>query len=138
MAFFAPVTLIIVGNIVTFFLIIRSLLTSGTSITSVQKASDLKQARQGLAIMVLLGPTWVFGVLPIDNAKLTFQYLFCIFNALQGLFIFIFICILPAGTRRKLRNLIRKKTKVRNLGGQNVLNDCISNVCLPQIQLSSQ
>ena len=104
-AFFTPVTLIILGNIVTFCFIIRSLLTSGANVTSIQRVSDYQQARRALAIMVLLGLTWLFGILAIGDAKLAFQYLFCIFNTLQGLSVF----ILPTETRQQLRNLFGKK-----------------------------
>ena len=48
--------------------------------------------------MVLLGLTWLFGIIAIGDAKLAFQYLFCIFNTLQGLFVFILFCILPTET----------------------------------------
>ena len=93
-----------------FCFIIRSLLTSGAKVTSsIQKVSGYQQARQALAIMVLLGLTWLFGILAIGDAKLAFQYLFCIFNTLQGLFVFILFCILPTETRRQLRNLFGKK-----------------------------
>ena len=61
--------------------------------------------------MILLGLTWLFGILALDDAKLVFQYLFCIFNALQGFFVFLFFCVLPHGTRKHLRSFIRKKTK---------------------------
>jgi len=36
-----------------------------------------------------VGLTWIFGYLAIDDARLVFQYLFCITNAFQGLVIFI-------------------------------------------------
>ena len=128
-AFFTPVTVIIVGNIVAFCFIIRSLLTSGSKVTSsVQKASGFQQARQGIAIMVLLGLTWLFGILAINDAKIAFQYLFCIFNTLQGLFVFILFCILPTTIRKQLRGLLRKKTRrrprqeseLKSLNGRNV------------------
>ena len=57
--------------------------------------------------MVLLGLTWLFGILVIDDATVAFQYLFCIFNTLQGLFVFIFFCILPHETRKQLRSFVR-------------------------------
>ena len=109
-AFVTPVILILAGNIVVFCLVIRSLLTSGKRVTSSRKVSSLQQARQGIAIMVLLGLTWVFGFLAIDDAKLAFQWLFCIFNSLQGFLVFILFCILPAGTRKLLRKLFSKKS----------------------------
>ena len=117
-AFLTPVTMIIVGNIVAFCFIIRSLLTSGNKVTSIQKTSGQRQARQGIAIMVLLGLTWIFGMLAIDEAKVTFQYLFCIFNTLQGLFVFIFFGILPSGTRIQLRGVFQRADKAAHRADQ--------------------
>ena len=79
--------------------------------TSNRKISGYTQARQGIAIMVLLGLTWIFGILAIDDAKRVFQYLFAIFNTLQGFFVFLFFVILPSGTRNHLRQFTRKHTK---------------------------
>ncbi|XP_028416707.1 adhesion G-protein coupled receptor G6-like isoform X1 [Dendronephthya gigantea] len=112
-AFLAPAVVIFTGNIVAFCFIIRSLLTSGTRVTSDRKTSGFQQAKQGIAIMVLLGLTWLFGILAIDDTKVVFQYLFAIFNSLQGLFVFIFFVILPTGTRQQLRKFARKKTQVQ-------------------------
>ena len=112
-AFLTPAVVIFVGNIVAFCFIIRSLLTSGTRVTSDRKTSGFLQARQGIAIMVLLGLTWLFGILAIDDAKLVFQYFFCIFNSLQGAFVFVFFVILPSRTRQQLQNLANKKTKIQ-------------------------
>ena len=109
MAFLAPVLLILLGNLVTFCLVMRSLLTSGTRVTSDHKTSGYRRARQGITIMVLLGLTWLFGILVIDDATVAFQYLFCIFNTLQGLFVFIFFCILSLETRKQLRSFVRGK-----------------------------
>ena len=43
--------------------------------------------------MVLLGLTWLFGTMAIGDARLSFQYLFCVFNSLQGFAIFWFHCV---------------------------------------------
>ena len=63
--------------------------------------------------MVLLGLTWIFGILAIDDAKLPIQYLFCIFNSLQGMFVFIFFVILPARKKQQLRKHLRGKNNVQ-------------------------
>ena len=94
-----------------FCFIIRSLLTSGNKVTCDKKTTGYQQAKQGIAIMVLLGLTWLFGILAIGDAKIAFQYLFCIFNTLQGLFVFIFFVVLPNGTRQKLQKLTKRKTR---------------------------
>ena len=110
-AFLTPTILILVGNIVAFCFIIRSLLTSGNKVTSDKKTTGCQQAKQGIAIMVLLGLTWLFGILAIGDAKMAFQYLFCIFNSLQGLFVFVFFVVLPNGRRQKLQKLRKRKTR---------------------------
>ena len=106
-AFLAPVLLILLGNLVTFCLVMHSLLTSGTRVTSDRKTSGYRRARQGITIMVLLGLTWLFGILVIDDATVAFQYLFSISNTLQGLFVFIFFCILSLETRKQLYSFVR-------------------------------
>ena len=54
-------------------------------------------------ILVTLGLTWLFGAVAIGDAKLVFQYLFTIFNSMQGLLVFIFYCVLSVQTRTKYK-----------------------------------
>lgn len=51
-------------------------------------------ARGALALLFLLGATWIFGVLHVVQGSVITAYLFTIFNAFQGMFIFIFLCVL--------------------------------------------
>lgn len=46
------------------------------------------------ALLCLLGLTWSFGLLFINEETIVMAYLFTIFNAFQGVFIFIFHCAL--------------------------------------------
>ena len=46
-----------------------------------------------MGVMALFGLTWVFGALTVHNASTAFQFLFAIFNSLQGFFIFLFFCV---------------------------------------------
>ena len=59
-----------------------------------------------LSCSVLLGLTWVFAYLAIGNARELFQWLFCITNSLQGLFIFIFYVLLNKGLIKDWKNII--------------------------------
>lgn len=58
-------------------------------------------ARGALALLFLLGTTWIFGVLHVVHASVVTAYLFTISNAFQGMFIFLFLCVLS----RKVSNL---------------------------------
>ncbi|XP_028411952.1 adhesion G-protein coupled receptor G6-like [Dendronephthya gigantea] len=115
-AFVTPAVVVFVGNIVAFCAIIRSILGSFN-----HKTTGYHKARRGIAITVLLGLTWPFGFLAIGDFKLAFQYLFCILNTLQGLFIFVFFILLPFGTNGKLRitpkntNTQRSDTQIKLL-----------------------
>ena len=51
--------------------------------------------------------TWVFGFFAIEGARLVFQYLFCIFNSVQGLFIFLFHVLRDKGVREAWCNICR-------------------------------
>lgn len=51
-------------------------------------------ARGAMALLFVLGATWTFGVLHILNETTLTAYLFTITNAFQGMFIFIFLCVL--------------------------------------------
>ena len=107
-AFAAPIAVILVGNIVAFFLIIRSLYSSDNHVNSTRKVSGYQKVRRGFVIIVLVGLTWIFGILAIGEAKLAFQWLFCIFNTLQGFFIFLFFCVPHTGIRQQLRKCFQK------------------------------
>jgi hypothetical protein len=104
--FLTPVVLILVVNSIAFVLIIRSLLTAGSKVAADKRATGLQHARRASAILVVLGLTWLFGILAIRDAKLVFQYLFCILNSFQGLLVFIFYCVLSSETKVKYKNLL--------------------------------
>lgn len=58
-----------------------------------------------LALEVLLGLTWIFGYFFINEETLTLAYIFTVLNSLQGLFIFIFHCMLNKKVRC-LQNMV--------------------------------
>ena len=97
-----PVATILFTNTVTLIIVMYNLYQHGQ-----KKARDLSdgdknkkpmidtamiifQARIAFACNVLLGITWVFALLAVGKATIYFQWLFCIFNSLQGFFIFVF------------------------------------------------
>lgn len=62
------------------------------------------------AIEILLGSTWVFGYFFISEATVVMAYIFTVLNSLQGLFIFIFHCLL----NKKIRFEYKKLAHVRH------------------------
>jgi len=47
-----------------------------------------------IVLIVLLGPTWAFGLFYINTHSVIMAYLFTILNSLQGVFIFVFHCLM--------------------------------------------
>lgn len=90
---FAPILLVILINFIVFILAIRALNHSGALISVEKKSTSYQRARTSIAILLLLGLTWGFGALAVSSAQLIFDYLFCIFNSLQGFLIFYFHCL---------------------------------------------
>lgn len=59
------------------------------------------------ALLCLLGLTWSFGLLFINEETVVMAYLFTIFNAFQGVFIFIFHCALQKKVRKEYGKCFR-------------------------------
>ena len=98
--------LILAFNVVMFILILQKL-TCGRNKNLVRssdrdKKQSITRAINAIAICAVLGLTWVFGFLTIvenRTSSLAFQVLFCLFNSLQGLFIFVLFCVRPEEVR---------------------------------------
>ena len=50
-------------------------------------------------VMVLFGLTWLFAAFTVLEATIAFQFIFAIFNSLQGFFIFLFYCVIAKDAR---------------------------------------
>ncbi|XP_068056075.1 adhesion G protein-coupled receptor L2 isoform X25 [Anomalospiza imberbis] len=59
------------------------------------------------ALLCLLGLTWSFGLLFINEGTVVMTYLFTVFNAFQGMFIFIFHCALQKKVRKEYGKCLR-------------------------------
>ncbi|XP_029473871.1 adhesion G protein-coupled receptor L2 isoform X10 [Rhinatrema bivittatum] len=58
-------------------------------------------------LLCLLGLTWSFGLLFINEETVVMAYLFTVFNAFQGMFIFIFHCALQKKVRKEYSKCFR-------------------------------
>jgi hypothetical protein len=101
-AFLAPLIVVVVLNSIMFAIVIHTVMKllmkrratiSPGALGVEERAARIKKAVQAsFSFLVLMGIGWIFGVLAIDSARVTFQYIFTILNVLQGLFIFILHC----------------------------------------------
>ncbi|XP_077598691.1 adhesion G protein-coupled receptor L3-like isoform X4 [Stigmatopora nigra] len=60
-----------------------------------------------IALLCLLGLTWAFGLMYVNETTVVMAYLFTIFNSLQGMFIFIFHCVLQKKVRKEFGKCLR-------------------------------
>ncbi|CAO2600419.1 Adhesion G protein-coupled receptor L2 [Lemmus lemmus] len=108
-SFIGPVTFIILLNII--FLVITLCKMVKHSNTLKPDSSRLENIKSwvlgAFALLCLLGLTWSFGFLYINEETVVMAYLFTTFNAFQGLFIFVFHCALQKKVRKEYGKCFR-------------------------------
>ncbi|XP_016058606.1 PREDICTED: adhesion G-protein coupled receptor D1 [Miniopterus natalensis] len=112
-AFVAPALLVIVVNIGILIAVTRVISQISADNYKVHgDPSAFKLTAKAVAVLLpILGTSWVFGVLAVNNQAVAFQYMFAILNSLQGFFIFLFHCLLNS----EVRAAFKHKTKVWSL-----------------------
>ncbi|XP_025106912.1 cadherin EGF LAG seven-pass G-type receptor 2-like [Pomacea canaliculata] len=113
----APACLVLLVNTIIFIMVTRVILKPRFQ----QQKKDQEgitpaQVRGAFTVMFLLGVTWVFGPLAINEAKVVFNYLFCILNSLQGFLIFVFRCLFNPEARLAWVQLIKTGTLKKRRG----------------------
>nr|KAG5702986.1 hypothetical protein BaRGS_014809 [Batillaria attramentaria] len=84
-SFLAPVCFILLSNFMVFILVLRVLLgLTRHKIKKEDSSNTAKHLRRAVGVAILLGLTWVFGVLAVGKATVAFNFLFAIFNSLQA------------------------------------------------------
>jgi len=88
---FIPICIIIFANFTVLIRVFYALRSSanGKKVTKEQRRSGISQLRIAVTFSCILGLSWVFGIFAVGDGRLAFQYLFCIFNSLQGFTIFV-------------------------------------------------
>ena len=96
-AFLGPIFAIMLFNAIIFVIITSVLIKhSWKRFRNKDKAKRQIVVRLMISligVMALFGLMWVFGALTVREASIAFQFLFAIFNSLQGFFIFLFFCV---------------------------------------------
>ncbi|XP_032085514.1 adhesion G-protein coupled receptor D1 [Thamnophis elegans] len=119
-AFVAPALFIIVVNICILIAVTRVISRISAENYKVHgEANALKLTAKAVAVLLpILGSSWIFGILAVNERALVFQYMFAIFNSLQGFFIFLFHCLLNS----EVRAAFKHKTKVWSLTSSSIRN----------------
>ncbi|XP_053169429.1 adhesion G protein-coupled receptor L2 isoform X15 [Hemicordylus capensis] len=108
-SFIGPVTFIILLNLI--FLVItlcKMVKHSNTLKPDSSRLENIKSWALGaFALLCLLGLTWSFGLLFVNEETIVMAYLFTVFNAFQGMFIFIFHCALQKKVRKEYGKCFR-------------------------------
>ena len=89
--------------------------------------SVISEVRIAFAFNLLLGTTWVLAFFAIEEVTMVFQWLFCITNSLQGLFIFLFYTVQNREVRKTWLNALGKdplsKSSQSNVSGNTSSKD---------------
>ncbi|XP_076600426.1 adhesion G protein-coupled receptor L2b.1 isoform X1 [Chaetodon auriga] len=109
-SFIGPVTFIIVVNVI--FLVVTMFKMVKHSTSMKPDSSRLGGIRSwvlgAFVLLCLLGLTWSFGLFFLNESSIVMAYLFTIFNTLQGMFIFIFHCLLQKKVRKEYSKCFRQ------------------------------
>ncbi|XP_034038375.1 adhesion G protein-coupled receptor L2-like isoform X6 [Thalassophryne amazonica] len=109
-SFIGPVTFIIVVNVIFLVVTMYKMVKHSTSMKP--DSSRLGGIRSwvlgAFVLLCLLGLTWSFGLFFLNESSIVMAYLFTIFNTLQGMFIFIFHCLLQKKVRKEYSKCFRQ------------------------------
>ncbi|XP_078576108.1 adhesion G protein-coupled receptor L2-like isoform X4 [Branchiostoma floridae x Branchiostoma japonicum] len=73
-----------------------------------QESNFLSWLKGSAVLLCLLGLTWAFGLLYINAESVVMAYAFTITNAFQGVFIFIFHCLMQKKVQKEFKRFVRR------------------------------
>ncbi|XP_023700077.1 adhesion G protein-coupled receptor L4 [Paramormyrops kingsleyae] len=108
-SFIGPACLIILVNLLAFGVIMYKVYRhTAIKKPEISHYENIRScARGALALLFVLGATWTFGVLHILQETTVTAYLFTICNTFQGMFIFIFLCVLSRKIQEEYYRLFK-------------------------------
>ncbi|XP_035381196.1 adhesion G protein-coupled receptor L1 isoform X4 [Electrophorus electricus] len=108
-SFIGPVSFIIMLNLVFLVITLHKMVRNSSALKpdSSRLDSIKSWALGAIALLFLLGLTWAFGLLFINENTVIMAYLFTTFNAFQGMFIFMFHCALQKKVHKEYSKCLR-------------------------------
>uniref|UniRef100_A0AAY4AHU3 Uncharacterized protein n=1 Tax=Denticeps clupeoides TaxID=299321 RepID=A0AAY4AHU3_9TELE len=120
-SFIGPVTFIITLNLIFLVVTMYKMVKHSTSMKP--DSSRLESIRSwvlgAFGLLCLLGLTWSFGLFFLSESSVVMAYLFTIFNTMQGMFIFIFHCLLQKKVRKEYSKCFRQSNCCGGLPSEN-------------------
>ncbi|CAC5387265.1 ADGRD1 [Mytilus coruscus] len=113
-AFVGPAIAIILVNIVILWMVIKIVISSAKHDQKTEYSQIRAGVKGALILVPLLGLTWMFGLMAVNEDFVIFQYLFAICNSLQGFFIFLFHCVFNSEVRQALKRLQERQRLMRD------------------------
>ncbi|XP_069175729.1 uncharacterized protein [Procambarus clarkii] len=112
-AFLPPLVATMTANLIIFSMIIHGAVCGRARVTSTmpERTLFMNQFRMAVSVFFLLGFTWIFGLLAVSHARTVFSYLFCIFNTLQGFFLFVFHVFRERSARKYWKDFLSVLTQ---------------------------
>ncbi|XP_078327350.1 adhesion G protein-coupled receptor B1-like isoform X2 [Crassostrea virginica] len=102
--FIVPVFLIAAANVIIIVSLVRVLCATSAMANSSMQKKAATGLRSLCTLLPVLGVTWLFGILAVNEKTYAFQYIFVLANSLQGIFIFVSHVLLNKKVMVGLRN----------------------------------
>ncbi|XP_054720827.1 uncharacterized protein LOC129230454 [Uloborus diversus] len=117
-SFLGPSCFILFVNLVVFLMVTRVLFTPRNVSAKKPPQCSKKEkfvvttseVKGSFTVMVLFGVAWVFGAFTCGEARLIFQYIFCVANSLQGFLMFVIRCLHYEESRSAWHQLLKTGT----------------------------
>ncbi|TRY59254.1 hypothetical protein DNTS_026390, partial [Danionella cerebrum] len=106
-SFAGPIAVVLLINIGIFFLAAKA--SCGRRHRSCEKSGAIPALRMAFLLLLLIGATWLLGLMAVNSDVLTFHYLFAIFSCIQGVFIFFFHIVFNKEVRKSLKSIFTGK-----------------------------
>uniref|UniRef100_A0A3Q1AJG2 Adhesion G protein-coupled receptor L1a n=1 Tax=Amphiprion ocellaris TaxID=80972 RepID=A0A3Q1AJG2_AMPOC len=108
-SFIGPVSFVIMLNLIFLMITLHKMIRNSSALKpDSSRLDNIKSWALGAVVLLfLLGLTWAFGLLFINENTVIMAYLFTTFNAFQGMFIFIFHCALQKKVHKEYSKCLR-------------------------------
>ncbi|XP_022242157.1 adhesion G protein-coupled receptor L3-like isoform X3 [Limulus polyphemus] len=136
-SFAGPAAFILLTNFTVLVIALRKI-TKNSIANKDSKADKIRKwIRGSFAITPLLGLTWLVGFLQVGDGALVASYIFTVLNSLQGVAIFVILCLVNGNTRKQLKKEIKIRTSSASnpyFSTENSKNVCSHNIQKPTNQ----